>query len=362
MKRLACGIIALAMAGCSSSEAPLRTTATHPATKVVPVTESLHGVSVTDNYRWLEGDNSDPNQMGKVTPDVAAWTDQQNAYTRQVLDNLPGRARSREAPDAVAPGRRRERAGHSRQPVFLLEARGHAEPAGHLLARRLQGRRPRADRSRRSSTRSGLTTIEWTTPSQDGKTVAYGTYRSGDENTMLHLSPSRRARRCRCRSRTRRRRRDWLPDDSGFVYQNLKNAKDPYPGQVMFHRMGQDPAKDVILFRQYTKDENAKLATTWGPNGGLSRDGHWLLLGYWIDTKSNDLWLVELRRLAQDRQGRQEDLDDRGKRSGVRHRHQRHALSADDEGRAEGARCLGEPARPDRKAWKDDRPGATGLG
>ena len=60
------------------------------------VTDST-GRKVVDNYRWLEGDNSDPqNSQGKVTPEVA-WTDAQNAYTRTVLDNLPGRQRSKHA-------------------------------------------------------------------------------------------------------------------------------------------------------------------------------------------------------------------------------------------------------------------------
>jgi prolyl oligopeptidase len=57
-----------------------------------------------------------------------------------------------------------------------------------------------------------------------------------------------------------------------------------------------------VLFRQFTKAENAKLATTWGPFGSLSRDGKWLLLGYSVDTKSNDAWLVnfdEFRKTGQ---------------------------------------------------------------
>ena len=31
-----------------------------PATRVETVTDTLHGVAVTDDYRWLEGDTSDP--------------------------------------------------------------------------------------------------------------------------------------------------------------------------------------------------------------------------------------------------------------------------------------------------------------
>src|SRR6187549_3485128 len=62
-----------------------------PATRQEPVTDTLHGQAVVDPYRWLEGDNSNPERMGQVTPEVAAWTDAQNAYTRAVLDALPGR-------------------------------------------------------------------------------------------------------------------------------------------------------------------------------------------------------------------------------------------------------------------------------
>ena len=71
----------------------------------------------------------------------------------------------------------------------------------------------------------------------------------------------------------------WLPDSSGFVYQNLEDADDPYSSRVRFHRLGSDPAVDPVLFRQYTRAENAVLATTWGPFASLSEDGRWLLLG-----------------------------------------------------------------------------------
>ena len=73
-----------------------------PATEVRPVTDTLHGEQVTDNYRWLEGDNSDPDNMGRLTEEVAHWTDQQNAYTRNLLDQLPGRAAGKGSSDGSA--------------------------------------------------------------------------------------------------------------------------------------------------------------------------------------------------------------------------------------------------------------------
>src|SRR5690606_20187624 len=74
---------------------------------------------------------------------------------------------------------------------------------------------------------------------------------------------------------------------------------DAYTGRVMFHAVPQDgredagPERDAVVFRQYTKEEDERLATTWGPGGHLSADGRWLLLHYFNDTRSNDLWLVD---------------------------------------------------------------------
>src|SRR4051812_11763691 len=83
--------LCLALAACSGEDRVAKTSARPPATRRAPVTDTIHGVNVIDNYRWLEGDNGDPNDRGKMTPEVAAWTDAQNAYTRSVLDHLPGR-------------------------------------------------------------------------------------------------------------------------------------------------------------------------------------------------------------------------------------------------------------------------------
>ena len=47
-----------------------------PATKSIPVKDTLHGVIITDNYRWLED---------KKNPDVIAWTKAQHDYGNAYL-------------------------------------------------------------------------------------------------------------------------------------------------------------------------------------------------------------------------------------------------------------------------------------
>src|SRR5271169_3996575 len=54
-----------------------------PAAPRRPVTDTYHGVQVTDDYRWLENYSD---------PAVKAWSDAQNVVTRRYLDALPMRS------------------------------------------------------------------------------------------------------------------------------------------------------------------------------------------------------------------------------------------------------------------------------
>ena len=58
-----------------------------PHTPVEEVTEILHGVPVTDPYRWLEDQES---------PRTRAWIAAQTQFARSYLDTIPGRKRIRE--------------------------------------------------------------------------------------------------------------------------------------------------------------------------------------------------------------------------------------------------------------------------
>jgi prolyl oligopeptidase len=53
-----------------------------PFSPIEPVTEVLHGVPITDPYRWLEDQDS---------PRTRQWIEEQTRYARGYLDHIPGR-------------------------------------------------------------------------------------------------------------------------------------------------------------------------------------------------------------------------------------------------------------------------------
>lgn len=58
-----------------------------PCSLVEPVTDILHGVPITDPYRWLEDQG---------TQRTRSWIEEQTRYARSYLDAIPGRNRIRE--------------------------------------------------------------------------------------------------------------------------------------------------------------------------------------------------------------------------------------------------------------------------
>ena len=58
-----------------------------PPTRRDNVVDVVHGVSIPDPYRWLEDQQS---------PETRAWIEAENAYSRPILDSLPGREQVRQ--------------------------------------------------------------------------------------------------------------------------------------------------------------------------------------------------------------------------------------------------------------------------
>jgi prolyl oligopeptidase len=256
-----------------------------PLTPVRIVHEKIHGVDIADPYRWLEGD-----AKGKPTAETTAWVDAQNARTRAVLDHLPGRAaiesRLRELMQITsvsAPRMEMNRYFHRRregdQNQAVLYVRDNYDGQSRVIL------------DPNSLDKAGLITLAWFTPSQNARLVAFGIYRSGDENSVCHILDVDSGKWLADEIDGKVEDVAWLPDSSGFFYHRLADVNNPYSGQIRFHHLGDNPHDDKLLFEQY---KTGPLATTWGPFANISRDARWMTLGYWTSTKSNDLAVVDL--------------------------------------------------------------------
>jgi prolyl oligopeptidase len=252
-----------------------------PVAPVAPVTETIHGVRVVDNYRWLEED----------TNDVASWTAGQNRHTRTVLDALAGR---KQLSDRLKP---LVRIGSVTAPVmrgnryfFMRRTATQDQPVVYVRDGALGADRVLVDPNRLDET--GGASVAWLSPTEDGKLLAYGTVQRDDELTTAKLLDVETAQPLALQIPNLLHEVQWRPDGSGFLYHSLRDATDRSSRQGAFHRMDTPSASDKVLYRQVAAKDNPRLAQSAGPSGTLSRDGRWILLAYWLNPSSNDLWLA----------------------------------------------------------------------
>jgi prolyl oligopeptidase len=256
-----------------------------PFTPVEPVVDDYHGTTIVDPYRWLET---------REAP-VHEWSHAQNAHTRSVLDALPGRAyltrRMTELMEISVVDLPRVR---GRLHFHSERKSNEAQPV--LYVRTGPGGKPRQLLDVNTLDDSGLTAFEFYNPSRDGTMVAFGTYRSGDENTTLNVLRTRDGTWMADEIPGKVSSVYWLPDGSGFLYRRLRDLDDPYSGQIKLHMLGDHHIQDGLLYEQYRE---GPLATTWGPYATLDREARWLAMGYFTSTSANDLWFYDFRHWRQ---------------------------------------------------------------
>src|SRR5437879_11663709 len=198
----------------------------------------LHGETIPDPYRWLERDG----------PATRAWTESQNARTRAALDAVPERARFA--------ARLRELLGVGLlgvpRPVgdrIFFERRARGARQMVLFVR--EGGRTRALIDPNDLDPDGLLTLDWWSPSPEGRLVAYGLSRGGTEMSTLHVIDVATGDRLADEIPfTQRARVAWSGD--GFYYTvhpapgSVPPGDEHYYRRVRYHRLGEDPGRDAL--------------------------------------------------------------------------------------------------------------------
>ncbi len=249
-----------------------------PATRTSATTDTYHGVSVTDNYRWLEDWSS---------PEVKAWSDAQNAYARSVLDKLPSVEAIRARITQLESGASAKYYGI--QPI-----------KGGLLALKNQPPKQQpmlvwaTSATEESSTRvvvdpnvidpTGSTAIDWFHPSPDGTLVAVSMSKGGSESGTVHVYDTATGKEKggndvipRAHGGTAGGSLAWAADGSGFYYtryprEGERPAADmDFYVQVYYHALGSDVAKDqYIIGKDFVRIAEVVLET--------DPSGRWLLV------------------------------------------------------------------------------------
>jgi len=247
-----------------------------PPTKSEPVTDDIHGVKITDPYRWLEDQNS---------PQTRAWLEAQEKYARTYLDALPGRAQLKKEFEALlkidsmsAPAARNGR--------YFFSRRLASEDRASLCVRQGYTGKDEVLVDPKTATSDPTSSVHYQGISRDGSLIAYGIRKGGEDESEVHfIDVVTRKPLADVIPRGRFSGFSITPDKKG-VYYSVIPAKG---SRVYYHAMGTPASADKEIF-----------GSGYGPtqliSSGLSEDGRWLVLivADGVPAKKNEIYLKDV--------------------------------------------------------------------
>ena len=212
-----------------------------PPTTVEPVTEVLHGIEITDSYRWLEDQNS---------PRTRKWLEEQAAYTRAYFEAIPDRERIRiRVGELLALKEVISEPWNVGDRYFFLDRQKDREQPVIVMMDGLFGPETiLVDPAQRGSGNS--TAVSIAAISQDGRFLAYTIRQGGTDHSALEILdveqgsvlPDRLAEGF-CTGFV------FAPDSSGFYYSH-RELQDPHPNYraAFWHQFGTERSQDRETF------------------------------------------------------------------------------------------------------------------
>jgi prolyl oligopeptidase len=262
----------------------------YPETRRVEQTDTYHGVTVADPYRWLETDV-------RQSDEVRKWVDAENEVTFRYLKAIPERE----------PIRRRlteiwsfeERSVLSREGGRYYSTRNDGLQNQDVLY--VQGslqEEPRVLLDPNTWSSDGTVSLTDLAASPDGRWASYGVREAGSDWRVYHvmdlatraLLPDelRWIKGC-CAA--------WMPDGAGFFYTRYPEPQKgtEYQGrdrdsQVRFHRVGTAQEADVLVYADPEHPDRDFTAE-------VTEDGRWLVLS--VSDETGKLSHVLVRDLSE---------------------------------------------------------------
>ncbi|MGA2556924.1 MAG: prolyl oligopeptidase family serine peptidase, partial [Verrucomicrobiota bacterium] len=295
-----------------------------PDTPMRPVTNVYHGVTVVDNYRWLENFND---------PEVKQWSAAQNAVTRTYLDNLPARSNIVKRLEKIYSQTAASYSGLQCRPglLFAMKFQPPAQQPWLITLKSpndLSSEHVVLDPNKLDP--KGTTAIDFYVASLDGKRVAVSVSENGSQNGTLFIYDAATGQPLpdkipRVNGATAGGSAAWSADGAGVYYTRYPAAGErpeadlDFFQQVYFHRLGTLLAQDRLEFGRdlpriaeialkSRDDGRYLLATVANGDGGefalylVGLDGQWKQLTSFTDQikqgefgKDNCLYLLSTK-------------------------------------------------------------------
>ncbi len=258
-----------------------------PPTEAKPVTETIHGVTLTDPYRWLEDGKS---------PETRAWIAEQTRYTDEYLSQVKIRP---EIIDELSKLERVESYSipEERGSMYFFKKRLADENQGSIYLRRsLTGQDERLiDATKLSADQN--TSIQINDISKDGTLLVYGVRSGGADEESVHILEIDKTDAAKNRElpdslpTARYSGIQLSPDEQGLYYARF----DPTGTLVFYHKFRSPASADQLIFGKSINGE------TLGPmeliGSEITENERYLIISviHGVPPKRVDIYVKDLR-------------------------------------------------------------------
>ena len=258
---------------------------TYPETQKTPVTDRYFDTEVTDNYRWLEDDNS---------KETADWVSRQNEVTFDYLDNIPLRSALKARLEALW---NYEKVGSPfKEGAYTYFYKNDGLQNQYVLYRQTEAGEAEVFLNPNTFSKDGTTSMAGISFSEDGSLAAYSISEGGSdwrkvivinalskeiiEDTLTNIKFSGIS---------------WK-NNSGFFYSSydkpegsvLSDKTDQH--KLYFHRLGTPQAEDQVVYGATPEEKNRYVG------GTVTEDGAYLFISASVSTSGNKFFVKDLRK------------------------------------------------------------------
>ncbi len=258
----------------------------YPAAKSVDQVDDYHGTRVADPYRWLEDPDS---------PESRAWIDAENKLTFGYLDKIPQRAAIRERLTKLWNFERYGVPFKEGGRYFYFKNDG-LQNQSVLYTTTSIGAQASVLIDPNLLSTDGTVALTDTTPSPDGKLLAYGTAASGSDWNEFYVRDVATGRDLDDHLKwIKFSGASWSRDGKGFFYSRYDEPNEAtkledanYFQKLYYHALGTPQSSDVLVYER--KDHK-----DWGFGGTVSEDGKYLIISVTQGTENkNRVYLLDL--------------------------------------------------------------------
>ncbi|MBB5204791.1 prolyl oligopeptidase [Inhella inkyongensis] len=269
----------------TSAGAALAQGLSYPATRTVEHSDSYHGQTVADPYRWLEDDNA---------AETKDWVKAQNAVTDRFLAAMPQRLPTRELYTKLYNFEKFGLPKKSGGAYFWRHNNGLQPQAVLYTARRLKDQ-PQVALDPNQLSSDGTVALNDFAPSPKGRLMAYGVSKAGSDWQSWRVRDLQTGQDLPDQIEwVKFSSAVWTPDGKGFFYSRYDAPKEGEKltganvfQKLYYHRLGTPQDEDQLVLHNPQEKQ-------WGFRPVVSDDGQSVAIVVWKGGNKNGLMVLDL--------------------------------------------------------------------